>query len=117
MTSSLPVHESVQAELLDILCERTAAIRIGDPLLPDTLLGYVNTKKEGVRARVRAKTSGDTVAHTVHEHEQNLCNLRCKQCHPSVSSAVGDVGFWYPIYADNRPMSLDRCAYPKADGV
>jgi len=38
-TSRLLVHESVQAELLDILCERTAAIKIGDPLLPDTLLG------------------------------------------------------------------------------
>ena len=37
--SRMLVHESVQAELLDILCERTAAIKIGDPLLPDTLLG------------------------------------------------------------------------------
>lgn len=42
-TSRLLVQDTVQAELLDILCERTRAIKIGDPLLPSTLLGPVAT--------------------------------------------------------------------------
>ena len=88
--SRMLVHESVQAELLDILCERTAAIKIGDPLLPDTLLGPLVSEASthhrrhhytGARCTVHgAQCTSSCVSN--HRGPAQACAIGCTYAHP-----------------------------------
>lgn len=89
-TSRLIVHKDVEAKIIERLIAKTNAIKIGDPLAEDTMLGPLTSKEQF-----------DVVSGFVDRAQKEGAKVLCG------GAPVGGKGFWYKPTILHTPTDIE----------